>query len=260
MKHSLSPLIHGAWMREYGIAGKYEKLETPPSGLAETLKKLEREKFTGVNITIPHKEAALAAMTEISAEARAIGAINTVHFRQDGAKGYNTDAYGFIASLKERTGKITPYLKHAAVLGAGGAARAVIYGLLQEGAAHITLLNRTQEKAQALADGEIIRIAPWEDRSAALRGITLLVNTTSLGMEGQPALGLSLDYVPREALVADIVYVPRKTALICAAEKRGNKTVSGLGMLLHQAARAFEIWTGITPDVNTGRQAVETAI
>jgi shikimate dehydrogenase len=251
--HSRSPLIHTHWLRQYGIAGSYEKIVARPEEFAQTLRDLAGKGFAGVNVTLPHKRAALVLAETCDEAARHIGAANTLTFNKDGSiHASNTDAFGFIQNLKtihqDWSGA------NALVLGAGGAARAVLYGLGQEGAHSITVSNRTFARAQDLCtefSSRACSVTPleWQDADAALESVDLLVNTTSLGMQGEPKLEMSLEKLSAHALVTDLVYAPLQTALLGEAARRGNPTLDGLGMLLHQARPGFESWFGTAPEV-----------
>jgi shikimate dehydrogenase len=260
--HSLSPRLHGHWLRRYGIDGAYLPLPVLPECLEQALRALPALGFAGANLTIPHKEAAVPLVDRLSPMAARIGAVNTVVAEPDGTlSGDNTDGFGFIASLSESRTGWQAEMGPAVVLGAGGAARAVAVALLDAGAPEVRLLNRTPDRARALA-GELggpIRAVDWAERSAALVGAALLVNTTSLGMRGQPPLVLALDALPRTALVTDVVYTPLITALLAVARARGNPVVDGLGMLLHQARPGFRAWFGIDPVVDDDLRATVLA-
>jgi shikimate dehydrogenase len=250
--HSLSPRLHGFWLNEYGIDGAYVPLPVRPERLSAALEALSDLSFSGCNLTVPHKEAALAVLDEVDPQARRIGAVNTVRVRADGSlHGWNTDVEGYAQSLGAALPGWSLAGRSAAVIGAGGAARAVIAALIEMGAAEIRLVNRTPGRAEELARmlGGPIRIEPWERRSRALEGAGLLVNTTTLGMAGQPAFEIDLEPLPREAVVSDIVYAPLETPLLAAARARGHPAVDGLGMLLHQAVPGFEAWFGRRPEV-----------
>jgi shikimate dehydrogenase len=250
--HSLSPRLHGFWLKEYGIDGAYVPLPVRPERLASALRALSDLGFAGCNLTVPHKEAALLVLDEVAAEARRIGAVNTIRVRQDGSLyGWNTDIEGYARSLAAALPGWSLSGKPAAVIGAGGAARAVVAALTGLEAAEIRLVNRSRERAAELARalGGPIRVHGWNDRGKALAGAALLVNTTTLGMAGQPPLEIDLAALPREAAVSDIVYVPLETPLLAAARARGHPVVDGLGMLLHQAAPSFEAWFGRRPEV-----------
>jgi len=251
--HSLSPALHGFWLKQHGIDGSYETLAVPPDRLAGALRALASKGFAGCNLTIPHKETALPLMELLDPAARRIGAVNTVVVGPDGAlSGYNTDGYGFIENLRAQIPNWKPQAGPATVLGAGGAARAVIDALIQVGAPEITLANRHRERAEQLAKGfgSKIKVVEWADRTKALAKTTLLVNTTSLGMEGNPPLELDLAGLPPGAAVCDIVYAPLETPLLKAAKSRGLRIADGLGMLLHQARPAFKLWFGVLPEVS----------
>jgi shikimate dehydrogenase len=250
--HSLSPRLHNYWLERYAIDGAYVPLPAAPENFTACLRALGRLGFAGVNVTVPHKAAALAACDALDDGARRVGAVNMVTFGANGAlAGRNTDAYGFLENLRETRPGWTARGARAVVLGAGGGARAVVAALTEAGANEVVVVNRTRARADALAAalGPPARVAEWGDRAKALAGADLLVNTTQLGMEGQPPLELDLGALPRAALVNDIVYAPLETPLLAAAARRGNPTVDGLGMLLHQARPAFAAWFGRDPEV-----------
>lgn len=250
--HSLSPRVHGYWLEHYGIDGAYLPLPVKPENFVDALKALPKLGFKGANITVPHKEAALATVGTATDRARRIGAVNTVMARPDGSlHGDNTDAFGFTENLKSRRDARISTMGPAVVLGAGGAARAVCAALLDAQVPTLRLCNRSRERAEVLAAvlGGSIEVVPWDARAEALKETTLLVNTTTLGMTGQPVLDLDLGNLPENAVVTDIVYTPLKTGLLARAEKRGNPIVDGLGMLLHQARPGFSEWFGVDPDV-----------
>ena len=258
--HSRSPVLHGFWLAAYGIDGAYVRLAVRPENLARALKALPLLGFAGCNLTLPHKEAALAVLDEIDPAARAVGAVNTVIVRADGSlEGRNTDGYGFLENLRAAAPHWRAAAGPAVILGAGGAARAIAAALIAAGVPEIRLVNRTPARAAALAKAlkGNVRGLPWEDRGKALAGAALLVNATSLGMVGQPALDLSLEALPLTAIVNDIVYAPLETPLLAAARRRGHPAVDGLGMLLHQARPGFAAWFGQEPEVTPAlRQAV----
>ena len=244
--HSRSPRIHGYWLREAGVDGAYVPLAVPPDALGTALAALPLLGFRGCNLTVPHKEAALAHMSSLSEAARRVGAVNTVTVGEDGAlAGDNTDGLGFVRHLRE-TVPTWRADEPAVVLGAGGAARAVVATLAAEGVAEIRVVNRTPHRAAALADafGGAVRPLPWRARDGALDGCGLLVNATTLGMIGRPALAVDLARLPPEAAVYDLVYAPLETGLLAAARARGNPAVDGLGMLIHQARPGFAAWFG----------------
>lgn len=260
--HSRSPKLHGFWLKEHGIAGRYDKLPVPPEEIGAFLKALPKEPgFRGINVTIPHKVAVLPYLAQIDAVAKRIGAVNTVVVQPDGSlHGSNTDAFGFLENLKQDApAGWQADNGPAVVLGAGGAARGIVVALLDAGVHELRLLNRSRDKAEALATefGAKITVADWDERAATLGGANLLVNTTSLGMSGQPALEIALDDLPQTALVNDIVYSPLETPLLARAKQRGNPVVDGLGMLLHQGRPGFEAWFGVAPKVTPAlREAV----
>lgn len=250
--HSRSPVIHNHWIAAYGLRGAYGLFPVAPDALPDAVRGLRALGLAGCNITIPHKVAAMMLVDVVDPLAARVGAINTIVVRPDGKlHGFNNDVFGFTESLRQARADWRADTGPAVVLGAGGAARAVLVGLLDAGAKEIRVLNRTRDKAQALADefGPAVRALDWGDRHAALGGAALLVNTTNQGMQGQPALDLHLAALPPQALVCDIVYTPLETPLLAAARERGNTVVNGLGMLLHQARPAFEAWFGVRPEV-----------
>ena len=250
--HSLSPRLHGFWLEKYGIDGAYLPLAVKPEDCGAAIRMLPKLGFAGANVTVPHKETAFRTVDELEPLARRIGAVNTLVVRDDGSiLGRNTDAFGFIENLKAGAPGWNPAAGPAAVLGAGGAARAVVAALVDAGVPELRLVNRSVERAEKLAAdlGGPIRILAWDDRAGALEGAALLVNTTSLGMKGQPSLDLDLEPLPPEALATDIVYAPLETPLLTAARARGNRVVDGLGMLLHQARPGFAAWFDREPEV-----------
>jgi shikimate dehydrogenase len=250
--HSKSPRLHGHWLERYKIDGAYIPLPVAPEHFAEAVRALARLGFAGANVTLPHKEAALAAVDRADAVARRIGAVNTIVVAPDGTlDGSNTDAFGFIENLRHAAPGFDAAAGPAVVLGAGGAARAVVAALVDAGAPEIRVVNRGVERAEKLIEalGGPCHVVPWAGRAAALDGAALLVNATTLGMTGHAPLDLALDRLPPRALVNDIVYVPLETGLLHAAKARGNKTVDGLGMLLHQARPGFRAWFGVDPEV-----------
>ncbi|PWE33564.1 shikimate dehydrogenase [Maritimibacter sp. 55A14] len=251
--HSKSPVLHGHWLRRYGIRGYYIPMPVAAEHLAQALQALPRLGFRGVNITIPHKEAALELANAVSDRAALIGAANTLIFRSDGTiQADNTDGYGFLANLKQSAPHWRADAGPAVVLGAGGAARAVVSALLGDGAPEIVLANRTRARSDMLREhfGARVRVVEWTQVGSHMEGAATLVNTTSLGMTGKPELNVKLDRLPQTALVTDIVYAPLRTALLERAADRGNPTVDGLGMLLHQAVPGFEAWFGVRPEVD----------
>jgi len=258
VQHSLSPRLHGFWLDKYKIDGVYVALPVRPENLVEVLRLLPRIGFRGVNVTVPHKERALEAMDEIEPLARTIGAVNTVVVRDDGTLlGRNTDAFGFMENLRQGAPHWHPAHKPALVLGAGGSARAVCVALLDAGVPEIYLVNRTPERAKILAGelGEQVIAVAWESHASAMAEAALVVNTTTLGMKGQPETELDLSKLPRSAVVTDIVYAPLETPLLAAARARGNTVVDGLGMLIHQARPGFEAWFGVAPEATAELRA-----
>ncbi len=256
--HSRSPRLHGHWLAHYKIEGAYVPLAVRPENLEAAVEGLVALGFRGANVTLPHKEQVLRLCDQVTPRARRIGAVNTLVVKDGCVEGDNTVGFGFLANLKEANPGWRP-AGPAVVLGAGGAARAILVALLEAEVAEIRLLNRTRTRAEALADelGGTIRVMDWGDWTDALAEASLLVNTTSLGMSGQPPLEIDLSPLPASALVNDIVYVPIETALLAAARARGNAVVDGLGMLLHQARPGFEAWFGVSPEVTPAlRQAV----
>jgi len=252
VEHSRSPSIHRYWLAQYGIEGAYEKMAVRPEELAEFLGQLAAQGYAGANVTLPHKEAALRAAESADAAATAIGAANTLWLDPDGTlHASNTDAYGFMTNLDAEAPGWNDAGRPVMVLGAGGAARAILHGLLGAGATRILLANRTAERAEVLARafGPAVELVEWKDRNRALAGCGLLVNATSLGMTGKQRLEIDLAALPNDAVVADIVYSPLETELLAAARARGNRVVDGLGMLLHQAVPGFERWFGVRPEV-----------
>jgi len=249
--HSRSPMIHGYWLSKYRLAGSYGKQAVKPEDFPGFLERLGPNGFVGANVTVPHKEAAYRHVDVRGASADAVRAVNTVWLEDGRLVGANTDVYGFVANLDEHAPGWDAQAGAAAVLGAGGAARGVLKGLIDRGFSDIRIANRTAEKAETLADafGSGVRAVPWDDRARMLDGCTLLVNTTSLGMEGAPPLEIDLAALPGHAVVTDIVYVPLQTELLAAAKEKGLRTVDGLGMLLHQAVPGFERWFGVRPEV-----------
>jgi shikimate dehydrogenase len=250
--HSRSPTLHNHWIAQHGLRGAYVLLPVQPTQLEQALRALPVLGFAGCNLTIPHKIAAMAWMDRIDPLALRVGAVNTVVVQSDGSLvGLNTDAFGYIQSLLDAQADWRADAGPILVVGAGGAARAVIVGLIERGAREIRLTNRSDAKAHDMAQefGGIVSAVAWKDRHDALAGLALLVNTTNQGMSGQAALDLSLDQLPLSALVSDIVYVPMETPLLAKARARGNATVNGLGMLLNQARPAFEAWFGVLPEI-----------
>lgn len=258
--HSRSPRLHGFWLERHGIDGAYIPLAVKPEHAAQAIRALPVLGFAGCNVTVPHKEAALANIDEVDMLARRIGAVNTLVVLPDGTiRGMNTDAYGFLANLQQGAPGMRVNAGPAVVLGAGGAARAVVAALIDEGVPQVRVVNRNLARAEALAKavGGPVRVLPWESRATTLGDAALLVNTTTLGMTGQAPLDLPLDRLPLNAVVNDIVYVPLETDLLRRARERGNTAVDGIGMLLHQARPGFTAWFGVEPAVDEAlRRAV----
>ena len=250
ISHSLSPVIHSHWIKQYGLNASYEAIAVKPEELEGFIRSLPKNGFVGVNITLPYKEAVSRLLNEKDAVADRVGAVNTVVAQEGGLKGYNTDVYGFMENIRSAIPQDTG--RKALILGAGGAARAVCAGLGEAGYS-ILLVNRTREKAEILVSqmqGTAIKVIDWAAVAKHLPTISLLVNTTSLGMKGQERLEIALDTLPPSALVTDIVYNPLETELLHQAQLRGNPAIDGLGMLLYQAQQAFYLWFGVLPDVN----------
>jgi shikimate dehydrogenase len=257
--HSRSPMLHNYWLNQQGMAGRYVPLAIKPEGLAAALRALKPLGFSGCNLTIPHKQAAMDIVDEVTESARLIGAISCVTVRADGTLlGSNNDAPGFIRNVREAQPNWRADAGSIVVIGAGGGSRAVCYGLMQEGAKEIRLVNRNLERAEALAAdfGAPIKAYPWAQRNDVLEGAAMVVNTTSQGMVGQTDLDIQLDKLPTSALAADIVYIPLETSFLAAARERGNPTVNGLGMLLHQGPLAWKAWFGIEPLVTAELRAL----
>ncbi len=256
--HSRSPALHGYWLREYRIDGAYVPFAVRPENLGAALRGLAALGFRGANVTLPHKERALALVDRVGEVAQRIGAVNTILVEDDGTlSGDNSDAFGFIENLREGAPGFDAAAGPAVVIGAGGAARAALVALADAGAPEIRLVNRTDARAETLAQslGRPVRVVRWNDRAGALEGAALLVNSTTQGMAGHDALDLDLARLPKTALVSDIVYVPAETPLLSAARARGNQVVDGVGMLLHQARPGFRRWFGIEPTVTPALRA-----
>ncbi len=256
--HSKSPQLHGHWLKVHNLPGYYIPMDVSTDNLADVIKTLPRMGFVGVNITVPHKERVIDIADQVTDRATLIGAANTLIFRKDGKiHADNTDGYGFIQNLKQNAPDWDPKAGPAAVLGAGGAARAVIVSLLDAGAPEIQVANRTRVRAEALRAefGNRVRVVDWVQAGNMIEDAATVVNTTSLGMVGKPALRVPLDGLQKGALVTDLVYAPLKTPLLQEAEDMGCMTVDGLGMLLHQAVPAFERWFGVRPEVDEATRA-----
>jgi shikimate dehydrogenase len=254
--HSRSPLIHHYWLRTLGIEGGYVIEAVPPDEFKDFIFRLSLRGFVGANVTLPHKEQALA-LSKPDARSRAVGAANTLWYDQGELHSTNTDVEGFIDNL-DACAPGWDKCGDAVVLGAGGSSRAVLFGLIERGVNRVHLVNRTEERAHALADrfGASVLPVAWDAVNDLLPRATLLVNTTSLGMHGQPALELDIGRLPSDAVVADLVYVPLETPLLAQARERGLKIADGLGMLLYQAVRGFELWFGQRPEVTSELRAL----
>ncbi len=251
--HSKSPVLHGHWLKSYGLAGHYIPMDVAPTDLEQVLRTLPKAGFVGANVTVPHKEAALRLADHVSDRASVIGAANTLVFREDGSiHADNTDGYGFMKNLRTGAPDWDPGDGPAVVFGAGGAARAVLQALGEAGVPEILLTNRTRSRADHLKEefGQRITVVDWVQAGNVIETAELVVNTTSLGMQGQPELRVPLDGLQPGAVVTDLVYAPLKTRLLQAADEAGCTSVDGLGMLLHQAVPGFERWFGVRPEVD----------
>lgn len=259
--HSLSPQLHGYWLQRHAIAGSYQAMAVPPHDFAQFIANLPQSGFAGGNVTIPHKEAAFSLCAAKDGEALAIGAVNTLWTENARVCGTCTDSYGFAANLDDHSGNWRT-MQTALVIGAGGAARAVVHALIKAGLSKITIANRTPERADSLAGlfGPKVSAHRLDTFPQLARHANLIINTTSLGMDGQSGEVLSLDEASSDALVTDIVYVPLETPFLAAARLRGLKTIDGLGMLLHQAVPGFERWFGVRPQVDLPLRAHLLAI
>ncbi len=258
VKHSRSPLIHRYWLDHLHIEGRYELFPVPPGDFPKFAAGIGSDGLLGANVTVPHKEAAFAACARRTPVAEALGAVNVLWREEGHLWGDNTDVEGFLANLDKSAAGWDARRGHALVIGAGGGARAVLYALHARGFERIVIVNRTQSRAEALAQafGGWVGVLAWSSLQDGLRGVDCLVNASTLGMAGQPALDLDIAALPAEAVVADLVYVPLRTPLIEAAGRRGLRTAAGLGMLLHQAAPAFERWFGRRPRVTPELRAL----
>ena len=263
VSHSRSPALHGYWLKKYGIRGFYVPLEVAQADLETVLRTMPSMGFVGANVTIPHKESALRIADIVSDRAALIGAANTLIFRPDGKiHADNTDGYGFLENLRQGAPGWRADAGPCAVLGAGGAARAVLAALIEAGAEEIRLTNRTRNRAEALRTefGTKVVVYDWVQAGNAIDGAATVVNTTSLGMVGKSEFRVPLDGLSRDAVVTDLVYTPLNTTLLIRAREAGCRTVDGLGMLLHQAVPGFERWFGVRPDVDEVlREAVLSA-
>jgi len=261
IEHSRSPLIHGYWLKRYGIDGAYIKEAVRPEEVATFLRSLAERDFVGCNVTVPHKETAYAIADERDASARAVQAANTLWLEGGKLHAANTDTYGFMMHLDHAAPDWKAHEGPACVLGAGGAARAIIHGLLEAGVAEVRVFNRTRARAESLAEifGPRVKVFDWESRSNGSRDACLLVNTTAAGLKGAGTLGMDFSGFNSDCVVADIVYVPLETELLARARARGLRTVDGLGMLLHQAVPGFEKWFGVRPQVTDELRAILVA-
>ncbi len=260
--HSRSPKLHGHWLKTYGLSGHYIPMDVAPADLETVLRTLPKAGFVGANVTVPHKEAALRIADHVSDRATVIGAANTLVFREDGSiHADNTDGYGFMENLRSGAPDWNAQDGPAVVFGAGGAARAVLQALADAGVPEILLTNRTRARADHLKEefGQRITVVDWVQAGNVVENAELVVNTTSLGMQGQPELRVPLDGLQPGAVVTDLVYAPLKTNLLKTAEEAGCTTVDGLGMLLHQAVPGFERWFGVRPEVDTDTRAAALA-
>ena len=250
--HTRSPAIHNHWIARHGLKGAYVQLPVHPDRLEAALRGLPALGFAGCNVTVPHKVSAMHFMDELHPTAQRVAAINTIVVQPDGSLlGMNNDGAGYVQSLRDPDPTWRGDAGPALVLGAGGAARAIVVALLDEGVPELRITNRTLERAQALAEafGDRVKVVPWAERNEAMAGISLLVNTTTQGMHGQPPLDVVLDALPAAAMVSDAIYIPMETPLLAQARLRGHRTVNGLGMLLNQARPAFKAWFGVMPEI-----------
>jgi shikimate dehydrogenase len=257
---SRSPILHNYWIKKYNLKGAYGHFPVQIENVEAAVRGLSALGIAGCNITQPHKLMAMKLMDKLSPMAERIGAINCIVVQPDGSlHGFNNDGFGYIQSLKDAKPTWRADDGPVVVLGSGGAARAVVISLLDEGAKEIRLINRTRAKADELAsvDPAVVKTYEWQERHAALEGAAMLVNTTNQGMYGQPPLEINLDALPKSAMVSDLIYIPLETPLLAAARERGHLTVNGLGMLLNQAIPAFEAWFGVKPEITDElRQAI----
>ena len=250
--HSRSPVIHNHWLAQFGIPGRYVLFPVPPEKLEAAVRGLQVLGLRGCNVTTPHKQAIFPLLDRVDELARRIGAVQTVVVEKDGSlTGFNNDGNGFIQSLKDAKPDWRPDSGPILVLGAGGASRAVVASLAAQGAKEIRLANRTQDKAQEIADavGSAVKVVPWDQREDALDGVAMVANATSAGSAGKPPLDIALDRLPPHAIAGDLIYVPPETPFLAAARARGNVTVNGLGLLLNQARPAFNAWFGVMPQL-----------
>ncbi len=261
--HSRSPLIHGEWLRQYSLAGSYERVDVAPADLPGFIARLRGGEFAGGNVTVPHKEAVMALVDAVSDAGRAVGAVNTLWRQGDRILADNSDVSGFLAHLDATVPGWQGRVRTVLVLGAGGAARGICYGLKSRGVERIIVVNRSPDRAEELAAslGRPLEAGDWNERDRLVGVADLVVNTTALGMQGKPPLEINLSALRPGTIVDDIVYAPLKTALLAEAERRGGTPVDGLGMLLHQAVPGFARWFGVTPQVTPAlRELIEADI
>ncbi len=259
---SRSPVIHNHWLQQYGIPGRYVLFGVPPENLEAAVRGIAVLGLRGCNVTTPHKQAIFPLLDRVDDLARTIGAVNTVVVEKDGSlTGFNNDGNGFVQSLRDADPSWKPAKGPILVLGAGGAARAVVASLAAQGAREIRVTNRTVDKAQEIADavGSVVRVVPWDQREDALDGIAALANATSLGMKDKPPLAMPLARLPKHTVVGDLIYIPPETPLLADARARGNVTVNGLGLLLNQARPAFNAWFGVMPEITPALRAAIAA-
>lgn len=268
VSHSRSPRLHGHWLKRYAIEGSYEAVPVRPEDLPTALRRIVEEGWRGVNLTVPHKEAAMDLVASVDDTARRIGAVNTLVVGEDGAiAATNTDAFGFVENLRDHVGEAVGTAfsgRPVTILGAGGAARAVCVGLADAGVTSLRIVNRTRARADVIAAlvedmGVSASVLGWDETARSLADAGLLVNTTTRGMTGEPDLEIDLGPLPPDAVVNDIVYAPLETSLLARARARGNPAVDGLGMLLHQARAGFRAWFGIDPAVDGDLRAAVLA-
>jgi shikimate dehydrogenase len=261
IEHSRSPIIHGYWLRKYGIDGTYTRKAVRPQDIAEYLRDLGKHGYVGCNVTVPHKEIAYEVAEEADESARVVEAANTLWIEHGRLWAANTDTYGYMTYLSEKVPDWRASDGPVCILGAGGAARAIVYGFLEAGVDNIRLFNRTRGKAEIIARqfGERVKVHDWEDRAKATRNASVLVHTTTIGLGGKGSLDIDFADFDRRTIVSDIVYVPLETEFLAGAAQHGLRTVDGLGMLLHQAVPGFEKWFGVRPEVTDELRALVVA-
>jgi len=260
--HTRSPAIHNHWIAQYGLKGAYVQLPVQPDRLEVAIRGLAALGFAGCNVTVPHKVSAMRFVDDVHPAAQRVAAINTIVVQPDGRLlGMNHDGAGYIQSLRDADPSWRGDAGPALVLGAGGAARAIVVALLDEGVPELRLTNRTLDRAQELANdfGKRVTVVPWAQRNEAMAGVSLLVNTTTQGMHGQPPLDVALDALPAAAMVSDAIYIPMETPVLAEARRRGHRTVNGLGMLINQARPAFQAWFGVLPEITPELRAAVQA-